>query len=150
MSIIDQAKPYESLALWGAQTVLNCRMAEEPLLRKVVRITLSEVAFVGIAIVGVFETAIKAALFAAIKLCSFLHPDKEAFRDYIVLDALKQLTFSAVGTAQATTALVYNFLPDEIADPIYTSMINSVGNATICCTGEFDDRTANGTPLSWF
>lgn len=150
MSILDHVKPYESLSLWGTQAVLNFRTANEPMHQKVTRVILSEAAFAGLAIVGVIETVIKAVLFAIVKTISFFHPDKESFRNYIVLDALKYFTFSAVGTAQATAALVGNFLPDETADVVYTSVANAVGKTTICCAGEFDDRTVSGTPISWF
>ncbi|MGE3533567.1 MAG: hypothetical protein AB7H48_01910 [Parachlamydiales bacterium] len=149
MSILDQVKPYESFSLWGTQAVLKFRTANEPMHQKITRVILSEAAFAGLALAGVVETVVKALLFAVVKTISFFHPDREGFRNYIVLDALKYFTFSAVGTAQAATALVCNFLPDETADPVYTTVVNAVGRSTICCAGEFDDRTTSGTPVSW-
>lgn len=149
MSILDQVKPYESFSLWGTQAVLNFRAANEPMHQKITRVILSEAAFAGLALVGVIETVIKAVLLAIVKTVCFFHPDRDSFRNYIVLDALKYFTFSAVGTAQAASALVCNFLVDETADPIYTTVANSVGKAAICCAGEFDDRTVSGTPVSW-
>lgn len=149
MSVLNNVKPYESLTLWGTQSLLNLRSPEEGIAQKVGRILLSEAGFAALVATGLLETAIKASVLAAVKFVSFVHPDKERFRQEYVLEATKYFTFSAIGVAHAVTALFANFLPDEIADAKYATVANAVGKFAICCAGEFDDRTISGTPVSW-
>lgn len=149
MSVIDSVKPYESFSLWGTQAVLNTKTDDESIPKKIVRITLSEIAFAGLALFGVIETIFRGVIFACVKAISLVHPDKADFRNYIVLDALKYFTFSTIGTAQATAALMGNLLPDRIAEPLYASIANNTAKAVLCCTCEADERTPSGTPVSW-
>ncbi len=150
MSILDQVKPLESFSLWGAQSLFDLRTPNESIPKKVIRIALSEPAFVGLALLGLVETVVKAIIFAVVKTLSYMHPDKESFRNNYVLPALKELTFSEIGTAQSLAALILNFFDHGKESPIYVGLANSIGKSTIYCAGEFDNSTVSGTPVSWF